>query len=149
MNIHQFLLSIVVLALGCVACASDSRDPDPPPAGARARVGLVVVSLVFVSGNTDQMASDTAALISAFKAAGFRVEFAGASPKNRAGDPPYLGVSTQHNNEYCLEGVVRVHNAPPDLDVHFEVRQRGGYGMDMRECSKALVAKVLSRVTPL
>lgn len=147
MNIRQLLISSVVLALGCVACASDSHDPDLPPSGAKTKVAFVVVNLVYVSGNADLMASDTAALVSAFKAAGFRAEFAGTSQKNRTGDPPYLGVSTQHNNAYCLEGVVRVHNTSPDVDVQFEVRQRDI--TDMRECSKALVEKIMMRVTPL
>ena len=147
MKLFQLLISRVVLALGCVACASDSHDPDLPPSGAKTKVALVVVNLVFVSGNSDQMASDTAVLISAFKAAGFRAEFSGTSPRDRTGDPPYLGVSTQHNNEYCLEGVVRVHNTSPGVDVQFEVRQRDL--TDMRECSKSLVEKIMTRVTPL
>ena len=143
-----------MIALACAACASDSRDPDAPPPGPTTKVPLVVVGLVFAPRNADQLASETAALVSAFRAAGFKAQIAGTGTgagtpdAGTTGGPPYLGISMDHNEEYCLAGVARVRNATPDPDIHFEVRQRSEPGLTQFECAKSIVSKIMLRVKP-
>lgn len=153
MKRYREILVGFAVAFGCAACATaPTPDPDAPPPGPKATAGVVYSGVVFDSGGAEKMAADTAAVGRAFKAAGFKFEVAGVSPKKSDTDPAYLAVSLQSDPEYCLQGVARVKNVTPDPDVHFEVRQRWSSGfvvrISMDDCARELVAKIKTRVTP-